>query len=118
MKLEPIIRFQGSNDKFLRLVDGPVSRYLSVNSDELYLSSFSVNVEHRNKGWGRKVLLLIKDYAFQKQKPVVLQCEPFGRVRLSFETTKRFYMKNGFKDTSIKNIMTYIPYKLPATLTS
>lgn len=41
--------------------------------DKIYISSIEVPEEHRRKGIGRDIIGMIKDHAYEVQKPIVLQ---------------------------------------------
>lgn len=83
-----------------------------------YLSSFGIEDPYRNKGWGSKALLLVKNLAFIRQKSVYLDCSPFGYPCLSFQTTWDFYFKNGFRPSGRhQREMIYTPALPPALIT-
>jgi GNAT superfamily N-acetyltransferase len=60
----------------------------------IYFSSFFTPVEHRNKGYGRKMLKYIKEY--YKGCIVFLHVAGFGE--LSDEQLVEFYKSEGFKE--------------------
>lgn len=70
-----------------------VEFYVSENDLKIEVHSLRVPPNKQNQGWGSAILQMVKDYAKQVQKPVILSPEADRGKKGALE---RFYKKNGF----------------------
>jgi hypothetical protein len=77
-----------------------VKIYAWENNYQIYISYIKVPVEKRRMGIGRDIIGIIKDYAYEKQIPIVLSPEAEKGCKSKLNT---FYKNLGFIHNQGKN---------------
>jgi GNAT superfamily N-acetyltransferase len=77
-----------------------VTIYAWEDNIQIYISSIKIPKEHRRKGIGKDIISIIKNYAYEQQKPITLSPEAEKGYKKKLDT---FYRNLGFVHNQGRN---------------